>query len=214
MDLPTIDFNSPIGSWEPPVIQRGLTSEQYATLMKPLNSTRVAKRQVSGKNLSYLEAFDVRAHLIRIFGFTNFDVEVTKSEMLYQRDIEVGRDKNPGWEVAWHALVRLTIRDQHGYELCTYTEGAVGSAVGSVNLGDLHDNAIKQAASDGMKRCATNLGTQFGLSLYDDGNTRDVVKGTLIGGDAPEPKTEEQIATLAHSLGATVVNTETPDGAT
>jgi hypothetical protein len=39
--------------------------------------------------------------------------------------------------------------------------------------------AIKTAESDCLKRAAINLGTQFGLSLYDDGNMNDVVIKTL-----------------------------------
>jgi hypothetical protein len=39
--------------------------------------------------------------------------------------------------------------------------------------------AIKTAESDALKRAAINLGTQFGLSLYNNGSLRDVVVQTL-----------------------------------
>jgi hypothetical protein len=39
--------------------------------------------------------------------------------------------------------------------------------------------AIKTAESDALKRAAINLGTQFGLSLYNNGSMRDVVVQTL-----------------------------------
>jgi recombination DNA repair RAD52 pathway protein len=39
--------------------------------------------------------------------------------------------------------------------------------------------AIKSAESDALKRAAINLGTQFGLSLYNNGSLRDVVIQTL-----------------------------------
>ena len=58
-----------------------------------------------------------------------------------------------------------------------YTESAVGSAIGS--RAEAHDNAVKNAATDALKRAAMNLGTQFGLSLYDKGSTKDVIKTTL-----------------------------------
>jgi hypothetical protein len=61
-----------------------------------------------------------------------------------------------------------------------------------------------------LKRCCINLGNQFGLSLYDQGSTRDVIRGVV-----PRPKvlstgpdeglTDEQKANLEHSLGATEV---------
>jgi hypothetical protein len=112
-------------------------------------------------------------------------------------------------------MVRLDIRDQNGTHLCTYREGAVGSTSGPANMiGEHHDNAAKTAASDALKRCAMNLGTQFGLSLYDNGTTNDVVKRTLVvpeGVDAA-PATPKQVdeaaeAALKESLGATEVTT-------
>jgi hypothetical protein len=39
--------------------------------------------------------------------------------------------------------------------------------------------AIKTAESDALKRAAINLGTQFGLSLYNNGSLRDVIVKTL-----------------------------------
>jgi len=199
-----------------------ITPEQYTYLLNPLRSTRIATRSGGGgKQLSYLESWDVRAHLIRIFGFCNYDAETLEAHMLYQRDVEVGQNKSPGWEVAWYARLRLVVRDAKGRELCRHIESAVGSATGSSGLGDLHDNAVKQAASDALKRCAINLGTQFGLSLYDNGARADVVRTTLIqpkGVEADTPQeavgddlTDEQRKTLEHSLGATPVEESTDE---
>ena len=83
-------------------------------------------------------------------------------------------------------------------------------------IGEHHDNAVKTAASDALKRCAINLGTQFGLSLYDDGRTTDVVKGTLVMPEGvaeaeAERKASEAAATvevLERTLGANVVSEE------
>jgi len=186
-----------------------LTIEQYDTLRKPLNGTRIAKRTQGGKQLSYLESWDVRAHLIRMFGYGNFDVETVEQSPVGTREYMSGEKDMV--ECIWFAKVRLTIRDSHGKRLCRYTESAVGSTSGPATMiGEHHDNAVKTAASDALKRCAINLGTQFGLSLYDDGSTRDVVKGTLVqpeGERAPEPEpTPEQMEALQHSLGATVID--------
>jgi hypothetical protein len=97
--------------------------------------------------------------------------------------------------------------------LCRYTESAIGSTSGPASMvGEHHDNAIKTAASDALKRCAINLGTQFGLSLYDDGSTRDVVKNTLVkpvGYEEP-PTPEEAVKNLNHTLGAQQVAEEAP----
>lgn len=177
----------------------GLTPEQYAYLLNPLRKTRIAKRSQGGKQLSYLEAWDVKAHLTRIFGFGNWDSEVVDYGHVATREYaNSGKDMV---EVIYRARVQLTIRDQYGNDLCRHSEVAVGSTSGPANmLGEHHDNAVKTAASDALKRCAINLGTQFGLSLYDNGNTSDVVRQTLVkpvGYTEPEPTEEDKAAVAA-----------------
>jgi recombination DNA repair RAD52 pathway protein len=190
-----------------------LTPEQRAYLMNPLRGARVVHRSQGGKQLSYLAAWDVKAHLIRIFGFGNWDSETLESEYLFTREYE-SSTKTPMVEVGYKATVRLTVRDKDGQVISTQSEGAVGSASGPASmLGDHHDNALKTAASDALKRCAINWGTQFGLSLYDDGTTTDVVKGgpgIAMYDDAPveDPGpdlTPEQEERLKAVLGATPV---------
>lgn len=155
-----------------------LTTKQFDQLMKPLHPSRVAKRTQSGRQLSYLEVWDVRAHLIRLFNFGGWSFDVVSAELAYEEKGE----KN--WEVGYKVVGRLTI---HGISPdsgdTTYTEAAVGPA-NLPNRGEAHDMAIKTAESDALKRCAMNLGTQFGLSLYDDGRTTDVVKG-VVGHSGP-----------------------------
>lgn len=180
------------------------TKEQVDILLQPIRPSRVATRSQGGKTLSYVEAWEIRAHLIRLFGFGGFDVITHSCDLVYQMDTEVGREKKPGWEVAYKAHVELTVRSDDGYQ-ARYSEVAVGSATGSVGLGDLHDNAAKSAVSDALKRCATNLGTQFGLSLYKDGSHNDVVKMLVERGTEQDPLSDEQNAMLQHSLGATPI---------
>lgn len=194
-----------------------LTDRQIEVLRKPLNRTRIAHRQQGGKQLSYLESWDVRAHLIRVFGYTGFDVIVEDCQHILTREYmsnpREGQEPKPMLEVVWQARVRLNIRDQYGDHLATYVEAAVGSESGPQNMpGDLHDNAVKTAASDALKRCAINLGTQFGLSLYDNGNTADVVRGTVFDPPAPTPPTDEEaLANIQRSLGGEIISDEIRD---
>lgn len=184
--------------------QSPLTIEQYEALRRPLNGTRIAKRTQSGQQLSYLEAWDVKAHLTRVFGYGGWSFDIIETRLIGVLDVTVGQQNREGWEPMWYARGTLVI-PQLG---CSYTEGAVGSATGSRaggggGLGDLHDNALKQAASDALKRCAISLGTQFGLSLYNSGATHDVVKGTLVkpvGYVEPEadPKRQAQVDRALH----------------
>jgi len=61
-----------------------LNNQQYEQLLKPLNPKRVAKREQAGRSLSYLEAWDVKAHLIRVFGFGGWSWEVTEATLAYE----------------------------------------------------------------------------------------------------------------------------------
>lgn len=147
----------------------GINQQQHDQLLKPLNESRVAKRGQAGRQLSYLEAWDVKAHLIRIFGFGGWNAEVLESNLAFEDKNEKGQ-----WNVGYKVTLRLHIPALD----CTYTEAAVGSA-SLPQRGEAHDMAIKTAESDALKRAAINLGTQFGLSLYNNGSLRDVVVQTL-----------------------------------
>lgn len=149
-----------------------LNDAQYQQLLKPLNPARVAKRQQAGRNLSYLEAWDVKAHLNRIFGFCNWSADVVASDLAFEQE------KDGKWNVGYKVVLRLTIGQNPFESAATYTEAAVGSAT-LPQRGEAHDMAIKTAESDALKRAAINLGTQFGLSLYDNGSTKDVIGRTL-----------------------------------
>ena len=152
-----------------------LTTEQYAQLLKPLNASRIAQRNQSGISLSYLEAWDVKAHLIRIFGFGGWSADVLSADLMFEDKDEKGR-----WNVGYKVIMRLRIHADNDFlGDTTYTEAAVGSAT-LPQRGEAHDMAVKTAESDALKRAAINLGTQFGLSLYDNGNRNDVVKATLV----------------------------------
>lgn len=174
----------------------GISQEQYDALLRPLASTRVANRKQGGMNLSYLEAWDVKAHLIRVFGFGGWSWQVTTAELAFEDKNEKGQ-----WNVGYKVIGSLTI---HALDCC-YSEAAVGSA----NLpqrGEAHDMAVKTAESDALKRAAINLGTQFGLSLYDNGSKRDVVGSTLApefaGSVKAQAREEEDVVFLG----------EVPDG--
>jgi DNA recombination protein Rad52 len=146
-----------------------LNNAQYEQLLKPLNPVRVAKRSGGGRQLSYLEAWDVKAHLNRIFGFLNWSADVQDSVLAFEEQNEKGQ-----WNVGYKVTLRLSV------EQATYTESAVGFST-LPSRGEAHDMAIKTAESDALKRAAINMGTQFGLSLYNNGATADVVGKTLDG---------------------------------
>lgn len=165
----------------------GITLEQHNTLMKGITGNRVARRKGSGgMTLSYLEAYDVRAHLTRMFGFCNWSATVTDVTLTFE---EQEQNEKKRWNVGYLVTLRLSINDPQGQHLCDYTEAAVGSAT-LPSRGEAHDMAVKTAESDALKRAAVNLGDQFGLSLYNNGSTAPVMKMTVVIPQAPQEPQE------------------------
>lgn len=153
-----------------------ITPEQQEILLKGINPSRIAQRQGGGgRSLSYLEAWDVKAHLNRIFGFLNWSADVLEATLAFEQDT------GGKWNVGYKVILRLSLGGD--YQYATYTEAAVGSST-LPQRGEAHDMAIKTAESDALKRAAINLGDQFGLSLYNNGSTAPVVVKTLVGPEA------------------------------
>lgn len=191
--------------WTGTVESMGLPTDlQLKTLTAGLNPARISNRNQGGRSLSYLEAWDVKATLIRLFGFGGFSADVTESEIVEITRTERKETGNKtGTYVQIEACAKVTVRLHIKQFDCTYTETAVASQKGR-DVGEVVDFAMKTAASDALKRCAIYLGTQFGLSLYDNGSTADVVRVIVAPGQEWPQKSEptpEQAERLAHSLG-------------
>lgn len=147
-----------------------LTDWQLKLLFTPVHGNRV--RNLRG--MAHMEAWDIRRELIRVFGFGGFNIQTLALDLVAERETKQG-DRSR-WTVVYRAQVRLTVKDAGGRVLAEYEDGAAGDSQNQPSLGDAHDMAMKTALSQAMKRCAVNLGDQFGLSLYNNGS-RDAVVG-------------------------------------
>ncbi|ALY10596.1 recombinase [Arthrobacter phage Tank] len=153
---------------------RPLTESQLKTLMANLQQSRVAAK----KGMSYLEAWDVKAMLNRVFGFGGWSLQIIHQELVYREQVPQSSNKDKmNWSIAFSTTSRLIIPQLAAF----YDEVAVGFNAQPV-LGEAMDMALKSSASDALKRCAIQLGTQFGLSLYDSGSTNDVVRWIVAPG--------------------------------
>jgi recombination DNA repair RAD52 pathway protein len=150
--------------------------------------------------MSYLEAYDVIAHLSRIFGPMGWDKEVSYA-LIFETQREGAKT---GWDVAYTAQCRLTVRDPEGNVLKVSEDVATGSAANQPIRADAHDLAIKSAVSDALKRAAKDLGNQFGLSLYDGGSTDSVLGSSLVY----PPKTKPLADQLHNELPTGVLDGE------
>ena len=127
----------------------GMTEEQRQLLTDALDLSRVSHRAEQGRQLAYLEAWDVIDTANRIFGFDGWSYEV--------RDLQ-------GSIYGWTARVRVEWMGVHRED--------VGFCAFAVREGNeprqSHvETAIKGAVSDGLKRALRSFGNQFGNSLYD-----------------------------------------------
>ena len=167
------------------------TVAQTKQLLAPINQSRVL---LDGKKHSHVSQQDILAHLIRVFGFGGFDIEVLAVECVFEA--ERVSDKGVGlnrFDVCYRAMVRLSIRDTEGFTVCRYDNGSTHTAQNQTR-GDAHDLAYKSAISLSVKRAAIALGDQFGLSLYNKGQLAPLVRGTLVHPVQSEVPTEDMQA--------------------
>jgi len=133
------------------------SAQQTLQLLAPIRGNRVLK---DGKGHSHVSQQDITAHLIRVFGFGSFDTDVVKVECVYEQErINDKGELINRWDVCYRALLRLTIRDADGNEVCHFEDGSTATAQNQTR-GDAHDLAYKSALSLAKKRTAINLGDQ------------------------------------------------------
>lgn len=151
------------------------SAKQVDQLLKPINPKRVL---ADGKGHAHVSQQDILAHLIRVFGFGNFDIDVLNVELVFEQPRMNGDRPSGRFDVCYRALVRLTVRDEDGNS-CHYENGSTATAQNQT-LGDGHDLAYKSAISLSVKRAAIALGDGFGLSLYNRGQMTALVRDTLV----------------------------------
>ncbi|MBE4790318.1 Rad52/Rad22 family DNA repair protein [Streptomyces caniscabiei] len=167
-----------------PARRRGeLSPAQIGLLLRGIDPMRVGK---DGKGFAHVEAWDIRRHLIRVFGFGGHDTDMLEATLISetsemrrkrgQNGQEYG-DPYEAWTVIYRVAVRLTVKVD-GVVLAQWHGVATGDAANQPSRADAHDLALKTADSQALKRAATNLGDQFGLSLYNKGRLDPVVQGS------------------------------------
>ena len=140
--------------------QAPFTDLQLAELQKPLSQEVVKTREQSGRQLCYVEGWWVIAEANRIFGFGNWNQDIVEIKGVSEYQRKIGQAKRDGWGVSYIARVRVTVNG--------VSREGVGAGHGiDVDLGQAHESAIKEAATDAMKRAFMTFGNQFGLALYD-----------------------------------------------
>jgi len=173
---------------------------QVEQLLRPVNPRRV---QRDNHGMSHLAAYDVSAHLTRIFGFGGWRKEILSLELVAEDAVKDEGRNRLGWFVTYRCTMRLIVHSSTDEGDWWNEDGATGSASNLPDRGDAHDFALKNAISYALKRCAKDLGDQFGLSLYNKGSTAALVGRTLATPDltarrlTPEQDMETGLPDLA-----------------
>lgn len=135
--------------------------------------------------LSYLEGWRVIDLLNQAFGPGNwaYGSEVTKIDVPSSiKKVDNYSKKEVELHVAHYmAKVRLIVTFPDG-RTTEFIDYGYGDGQDKQQPGKAHELAIKESVTDGLKRCAKNLGHRLGLALYD--KTQENV-------DEPEERTDQ-----------------------
>lgn len=129
-----------------------------------------------GRSLSYLEGHYVIDRLNKVLGQGNWCYE---SEVTLIRADDLEKEKY-GKKVKYHSahyMAKVTLNFKLDDDpkpgtsswngTSSFTDYGYGDGSDPQTPGKAHELAIKESVTDGLKRCAKNLGMSMGLALYD-----------------------------------------------
>src|SRR5262245_12173497 len=135
----------------------GFSAKQTKALKRNLDHRNVRTREVSGRELSYIEGWYAISEANRIFGFDGWNRETVDSRCVLTRE-------NRGSFIAvYTARVRISVQTD-GTTIIREGHGT-GEGRGA-SPGEVHDTALKTAETDATKRALATFGKPFGLALY------------------------------------------------
>lgn len=177
-------------------------SKTHEQVIQELDS-KIPREEVSsrdagqGRSLDYVSSYYVISQLNRILGPSNW-AYTSDINKLHEGTIE-DRYGKPVHTVHYAAKVRLVVKFPNG-ETTEFGDYGYGDGSDKNNPGKAHELAIKEAVTDGLKRCAKNLGNRLGLALYEKEQTNV--------DDNPTPAPNK---TVVHQVQAPASNRETVD---
>ena len=135
--------------------------KQTQVLAYELDSSRIKSRSKGNVNLSYLEGFDVIETANKIFGYGNWDYNISSLTQVSQ---ELNHNQNN--IICYKAVINITVHDTQHSKSVTREDVGFGSGIAKT-LADAHEGGAKEAVTDAIKRTLRSFGNQFGNSLYD-----------------------------------------------
>ena len=135
----------------------GFSVKQVKALRRNLDHRSVRTREVSGRELSYIEGWYAISEANRIFGFDGWNRETIDSRCV------LARENRGSFLAVYTARVRITVQADG----TTVVREGHGTGEGrGATPGEVHDTALKAAETDATKRALATFGKPFGLALY------------------------------------------------
>ena len=135
--------------------------KQNQVLAYELDSSRIKSRSKGNINLSYLEGFDIIETANKIFGYGNWDYNITKLEQVSQE-----QNQNQNNVICYKAVINVVVHDLQHSKHVSREDVGFGTGIAET-LADAHESGAKEAVTDAIKRTLRSFGNQFGNSLYD-----------------------------------------------
>ena len=135
----------------------GFSAKQIKALKRNLDHRYVRTREVSGRELSYIEGWHAISEANRIFGFDGWNRETIESRCV------LARENRGSFLAVYTARVRISVRADGTIVI---REGHGTGEGRGASLGEVHDMALKAAETDATKRALATFGKPFGLALY------------------------------------------------
>lgn len=162
-----------------------LTRKQVEYLLQPIRANRVNSRD----GMAYVEGHDIKAELIRVFGFARWSWVIRESVIEHKEATKTKAGKD-AWYVVARTVGDLTVCAPDGTVLATYSGAHVGESTHPV-LGEAMGNALTNSDTYATKRAAIcALADAGGLGLYNKGSREALVRGTFV---MPEPDESEPV---------------------
>jgi DNA repair and recombination protein RAD52 len=132
-------------------------------LRKPMDASLV-KPPPAGKFGEYIAAYDVIKLMNFIFGWDGWSHRVDT----LTRTNEGHGKKEDTFAIGYAALVTVDLHPGGLQNGITASHQCIGHGQGhGKSIGDCYDSAMKEAATDALKRAVRVLGDPMGLALYD-----------------------------------------------
>ena len=127
----------------------------------PVPKDAIQSRQQSGQNLSYLDGHYIITKTNELLGHENWSYSVGNFQVIQQE-----RKKGSGENATEKEYVGYVAQATVTYQGVTRSDVGFGQGIDN-DLGRAHESAIKEAATDALKRALRTFGQAFGLALYD-----------------------------------------------